>query len=57
MFVYGGNSTRVDIVQDDPPVSIDLPAASANEEYYEIILGLQLSEGELQYNRGAAGGQ
>ena len=54
---FPANGTRVDIVQDDPPVSIDLPAASANEEYYEIILGLQLSEGELQYNRGAAGGQ
>ncbi len=54
---FPGNSTRVDIVQDDPPVSIDLPIAAAGEEYYEILLGLQLSEDELQYNRRMAGGR
>lgn len=54
---FPGNSTRVDIVQDDPPVSIDLPIAAAGEEYYEILLGLQLNEDELQYNRRMAGGR
>ena len=54
---FPGNSTRVDIVQDDPPVSVDLPSGTAGEEYYQILLGLQLSEDELEYNRRAAGGR
>jgi hypothetical protein len=53
--VFPGNSTRVDIVQDDPPVSIDLPIAAEGERYYEILLGLQLGEDELLYNRRSAG--
>jgi hypothetical protein len=53
--VFPGNSTRIDLVQDDPPVSIDLPVAAEGERYYEILLGLQLSEDELQYNRRMAG--
>lgn len=52
---FPGNSTRVDVVQDDPPVSIDLPIAAEGEGYYEILLGLQLSEDELLYNRRTAG--
>ncbi|HSO43580.1 MAG TPA: hypothetical protein VLR47_12220 [Rhodospirillales bacterium] len=52
---FAGNSTRVDIVQDDPPVSIDLPAGAEGEAYYEILLGLQLSEDELEYTRRLAG--
>ncbi len=52
---FPGNSTRVDIVQDDPPVSIDLPIPTEGEGYYEILLGLQLSEDELQYNRRMTG--
>lgn len=52
---FPGNSTRVDIVQDDPPVSVDLPIAAEGEQYYEILLGLQLSEDELRYNRRMAG--
>jgi hypothetical protein len=54
---FPGNSTRVDIVQDDPPVSIDLPIGADDEEYYQILLGLQLSEDELEYNRRAARGR
>lgn len=53
--VFPGNNTRIDLVQDDPPVSIDLPVAAEGERYFEILLGLQLSEDELQYNRRMAG--
>jgi hypothetical protein len=54
---FPANSTRVDIVQDDPPVSVDLPTGPASEAYYQIVLGLQLSEDELEYNRRTAGGR
>lgn len=54
---FPGNNTRVRTVQDDPPVSIDLPRApaGAEEARYEILLGLQLSEDELRFNRQRAG--
>lgn len=53
--VFPGTNTRMETVQDDPPVSIDLPAGADQDWRYEILLGLQLSEDELRYNRGRVG--
>ena len=60
--VFPGNTTRMETVQDEPPVSIDLPvdadgydSADDSALRYEILLGLQLSEAELRYNRRQAG--
>lgn len=57
--VFPGNTTRMETVQDDPPVSVDLPVdpddGDGGAERYDILLGLQLSEDELRYNRRQAG--
>jgi hypothetical protein len=53
--VFPGNNTRVETVQDDPPVSVDLPLSAEGADRYDILLGLQLSEDELRYNRQRAG--
>lgn len=55
--VFPGNNTRMETVQDDPPVSIDLPSGDGGDERYDILLGLQLSEEELHYNRAQIGRQ
>ncbi len=52
---FPGNNTRVEIFQDDPPVSIDLPLGADEDARYQILLGLQMSEAELRYNRQRAG--
>ncbi|MBL8659065.1 MAG: hypothetical protein JNM75_04835 [Rhodospirillales bacterium] len=53
--VFPGNNTRVEVVQDDPPVSIDMPPGADKDLRYQILLGLQMSEAELRYNRQRAG--
>lgn len=52
---FPGNSTRVEVRQDDPPVSIDIPLKDEQTERLEIVMGLQLSRDELDYNRRARG--
>lgn len=52
---FPGNHTRVEVRQDDPPVSIDIPLRDEQTERYEIIMGFQLSRDELDYNRRSRG--
>lgn len=52
---FPGNRTRVELRQDDPPVSIDIPLRDEQAERYEIIVGFQLSRDELDYNHRSRG--
>lgn len=52
---FPGNRTRVEVPQDDPPVSIDIALSDNQAERYEIIIGFQLSRDELDYNRHSRG--
>lgn len=48
---FEGNRGRVVLREDDAPIVIDLPGSPATAvRDYDIILGLQLTEGELDYN-------
>lgn len=48
---FDGNRTRVLLREDDPAVSIDLPVPPQNAARdYDIVIGLQLSASELEYN-------
>lgn len=49
---FTGNRTRVTVVDDDPPVTVDLPdRAGTSPAAYQIFVGLQLTPQELEYNR------
>lgn len=49
---FVGNRSRMVIVDDDPPITIDIPLAFRTAEYeYEIIVGFQLTPEELAYNQ------
>jgi hypothetical protein len=49
---FPGNRTRVTVRDSDPPVSIDIPNVGESAAFdYEIIVGLQLTPEELDYNR------
>ncbi len=49
---FPGNLTRVALRDDDPPVTIDIPLATDRAATdYEILVGLQLTPDELEYNR------
>lgn len=46
------DATRVERREDDPPVTIDIPLRrGASAADFEIVVGLQLSPDELEYNR------
>jgi hypothetical protein len=49
---FSGNQRQLTQRDDDPPVTIDIPLTRAEDAVnYEVLLGLQLTEDELQYNR------
>jgi hypothetical protein len=49
---FPGNLTRVSLKDDDPPVTVDIPlAADRDATDYQILVGLQLTPDELEYNR------
>jgi hypothetical protein len=49
---FPGNLTRVALRDDDPPVTVDIPlAAGGAAGDYQILVGLQLTPDELEYNR------
>lgn len=49
---FPGNRTRVALRDDDPPVTVDIPLATDRSATdYEILVGLQLTPDELEYNR------
>jgi len=48
---FPGNLTRVTLRDDDPPVTVDIPlAAGGAATDYQILVGLQLTPDELEYN-------
>lgn len=50
------NSSRVVIRDDDPPIVVDVPNASAAARGYQILVGFQLTAEELAYNRSRGSG-
>lgn len=49
---FPGNLTRVTLRDDDPPVTIDIPLPTDRSATdYEIVVGMQLTSDELEYNR------
>jgi hypothetical protein len=49
---FPGNLTRVTLRDDDPPVTVDIPlAAGGAATDYQILVGLQLTPDELEYNQ------
>lgn len=49
---FPGNLTRVALRDDDPPVTVDIPlAAGGTVTDYYILVGLQLTPDELEYNQ------
>ena len=53
---FSGNQRQLTQRDDDPPVTIDIPLTRVEDAVnYEILLGLQLTEDELQYNRQRSG--
>lgn len=53
---FSGNQRELTLRDDDPPVTVDIPLTRAEDALnYEVILGLQLTEDELQYNRQRTG--
>jgi len=50
------NRTRIAVQDSDPPIVVDVPLPYREAEWeYEVILGLQLTEAELAYNRSSRG--
>jgi hypothetical protein len=46
------NRNRIVMREDDPPVSVNFPLTPQSNPFdYEIIVGMQLTEPQLQYNR------
>ena len=53
---FSGNQRQLTRRDDDPPVTIDIPLTRLDDAVnYEVLLGLQLTEDELQYNRQRSG--
>lgn len=53
---FSGNQRQLTLRDDDPPVTIDIPLTRVEDAVnYEVLLGLQLTEDELQYNRQRSG--
>lgn len=53
---FSGNHNRVVLRDDDPPITVDVPnAKGAAARSYEILVGLQLTQDEIDYNRKRAG--
>lgn len=53
---FSGNQRQLTQRDDDPPVTVDIPLTRVEDAVnYEILLGLQLTEDELQYNRQRSG--
>ena len=49
---FVGNRSRVFFNDPEPPITIDIPLTYKGAEYeYEVLLGLQLTEEELEENR------
>ena len=49
---FPGNLTRVGLRDDDPPITVDIPLAPGGAATdYQILVGLQLTPDELEYNR------
>lgn len=49
---FEGNRNRVVLREDDPPISVNIPlAGGANPFADEVIVGLQLSPDQLEYNQ------
>jgi hypothetical protein len=49
---FPGNLTRVSLRDNDPPVTVDIPLAEGRAATnYQILVGLQLTPDELEYNR------
>ena len=53
---FSGNQRQLTQREDDPPVTIDIPLTRVEDALsYEVLIGLQLTEDELQYNRQRTG--
>lgn len=53
---FSGNQRQLTQRDDDPPVTIDIPLTRLEDAVnYEVLIGLQLTEDELQYNRQRTG--
>ncbi len=49
---FPGNLSRVEVQDDRPPITINIPLPSGRDaSAYEILVGLQLTADELDYNR------
>ncbi len=53
---FSGNQRQRTLRDDDPPVTIDIPLTRIEDAVnHEVLIGLQLTEEELQYNRQRTG--
>lgn len=49
---FSGNRNRVAFRDDDPPITVDVPnPGGAGARAYEILVGMQLTQDEIDYNR------
>ncbi len=54
---FSGNRNRVVLRDDDPPITVDVPnPKGVGARGYEILLGFQLTQDEIDYNRKRAAG-
>jgi hypothetical protein len=54
---FPGNRNRVVLRDDDPPIFVDVPnPQGAGAREYEILVGIQLDQSEIDYNLRQAGG-
>ncbi len=49
---FPGNQTRVTLRDDEPPITITIPAGAGTSPFdYRIFVGFQLTPAELEFNR------
>jgi hypothetical protein len=54
---FSDNRNRVVLRDDNPPITVDVPnAKGSGARAYEILVGFQLTQDEIDYNRKRAGG-
>ena len=54
---FSGNRNRVVLRDDDPPITVDMPnSKGVGARSYEILVGFQLTQDEIDYNRKRAAG-
>jgi len=54
---FDGNRNRVVIREDDPPVSVNIPLVGTADPFdYEVVVGMQLTQQQLDFNQARRAG-